>query len=57
MRTRDEATPETTSDTGNVTRVDEGTKAEPLSRSKCKARTVVGRGQKSLLCDSDLSDD
>ena len=34
----------------NSTRVDEG-RAEIFSRSKCKARTVVGRGEKSLLCD------
>ena len=26
-------------------------RAEVFSRQKCKARTVVGRGEKSLLCD------
>ena len=35
----------------NSTRVDEGRKCRNLLAIKTKARTVVGRGEKSLLCD------
>ena len=34
----------------NSARVEER-RAEIFSRNKCKARAVVGRGEKSLLCD------